>query len=102
MRHVNYTDLRQNLARYTDEVCDSSAPLVVTRQNARSVVMISQDEYESMTETLHLMKSPRNAVRLIQAMEDVKAGRVTERELIEIKDDDAEAATHTDAGERAC
>jgi antitoxin YefM len=101
MRHVNYTDLRQNLARYMDEVCDSNAPLVVTRQNARSVVMISQDEYESMTETLHLMKSPRNAVRLIQAMEDVKAGRVTERELIEIEDDGTEAATHTDAGERA-
>jgi antitoxin YefM len=64
-------------------------------------VMISQDEYESMTETLHLMKSPRNAARLIQAMEDVKAGCVTERELIQIEDDDTEAATHTDAVERA-
>jgi PHD/YefM family antitoxin component YafN of YafNO toxin-antitoxin module len=39
-----------------------------------------------MTETLHLMKSPRNAVRLIQAMEDFKAGRVTERGLIDIDD----------------
>jgi antitoxin YefM len=88
MRHVNYMDLRQNLTRYMDEVCGSNTPLVVTRQNARSVVMISQDEYDSMTETLHLMKSPRNAVWLIQAMEDVKAGRVTERELVEIKDGD--------------
>jgi antitoxin YefM len=89
MKHVNYTDLRQNLARYMDEVCDSNAPLVVTRQNARSVVMISQDEYESMTETLHLMKSPRNAVRLIQAMDDVKAGRVTERDSVEIQDNNS-------------
>lgn len=86
MRHVNYTDLRQNLARYMNEVCDSNAALIVTRQNARSVVMISQDEYDSMTETLHLMKSPRNAVQLIQAMEDVIAGRVTERDLIEIEE----------------
>lgn len=85
MKHVNDTDLWQNLARYMDEVCDSNAPLVVTRQNARSVVMIRQDEYDSMTETLHLMKSPRNVVRLIQAMADVKAGRVTERDLIEIE-----------------
>ena len=37
MRHVNYTDLRQNLARYMDEVCDSNAPLVVTgRMRVRS------------------------------------------------------------------
>ena len=101
MRHVNDADFRGNLAHYIDEVCDNNATLFVTRQNAKSVVMMSQDDYESMTETLHLMKSPRNAVRLIQAMEDVKAGRVTERELIEIEDDDTEAATRTDAGERA-
>jgi antitoxin YefM len=75
----------------------TATPLWSSRQDARSVVMVSQDEYESMTETLNLMKSPRNAVRLIQAMEDVKAGRVTERELMEIKDDDTEAATLMDA-----
>jgi antitoxin YefM len=101
MGHVNYTDLRQNLARYMDEVCDSNAPLVVTRQNARSVVMISQDEYDSMTETLHLMRSPRNALRLIQAMEDAKAGRLTERELIESEDDETDIAGHTDATKSA-
>jgi antitoxin YefM len=67
-----------------DEVYDSNAPLVVIRQTAQSVVMISQDEYESMTETLHLLKAPRNAVRLFQAMEDFKAGHVTERDLINI------------------
>src|SRR3954469_11100339 len=97
MRHVNYMDLRQNLTRYMDEVCGSNTPLVVTRQNARSVVMISQDEYDSMTETLHLMRSPRNALRLIQAMEDAKAGRLTERELIEIEEDATDIADHTDA-----
>ena len=99
MGHVNYTDLRQNLARYMDEVCDSNASLVVTRQNARSVVMISQDEYDSMTETLHLMRSPRNALRLLQAMEDAKAGRLTERELIEVEDDETGAAGQAGAGE---
>jgi hypothetical protein len=47
------------------------------------------------------MRSPRNALRLIQAMEDAKAGRLTERELIEVEDEDdeAEIATRTDAGE---
>ncbi|UEM20623.1 type II toxin-antitoxin system prevent-host-death family antitoxin [Skermanella mucosa] len=98
MGHVSYTELRQNLARYMDEVCDSNAPLVVTRQNARPVVMISQDEYESMAATLHLIKSPRNALRLIESMEDAEAGRVSERGLIEV-DDEAETDLRTGDGE---
>jgi antitoxin YefM len=78
MRHVTYSDLRQNLATVMDEVNDSHAPLLVTRQNARSVVMLSQDEYESMEETLHLMSSARNAVRLNEAIAEIDAGNVVE------------------------
>jgi antitoxin YefM len=100
MGHVNYTELRQNLARYMDEVCDSNVPIVVTRQNARSVVMISEDEFESMMETLHLVRSPRNARRLIQSMEDAAAGRVTERDLIEVEEDDATPSNRPDDGDR--
>jgi len=78
MRHVTYSDLRQNLATVMDEVNDSHAPLLVTRQNARPVVMLSQDEYESMEETLHLMSSVRNAVRLNEAIAEIDAGNVVE------------------------
>ncbi|MCP0199954.1 type II toxin-antitoxin system Phd/YefM family antitoxin [Salmonella enterica subsp. enterica serovar Mbandaka] len=39
MIRVSYAELRSNLAKYMDEVCDSRAPLLVTRRNARSVVM---------------------------------------------------------------
>ena len=42
MSHVSYTDLRKNLAKYMDEVSDSRAPLHITRQNARSVIMMSE------------------------------------------------------------
>ena len=58
MNHVSYTELRSNLAGFMDKVCDSRAPLLVTRQNARSVVMISEDEYEALMETVHLLRSP--------------------------------------------
>ena len=47
MAHVSYTELRNNLASYMDEVCDDRAPLFVTRQNARTVVLMAEDEYES-------------------------------------------------------
>jgi antitoxin YefM len=74
MAHVSYSQLRSNLARYMDEVCDSHALLVVTRQNARSVVLMSEDDYEGLMETVHLLKSPGNAARLLRSINDAGAG----------------------------
>jgi antitoxin YefM len=91
MGHVSYTELRAHLARYTDEVCDSRAPPLVTRQNARSVVLISGDEYESLMETLHLLRSLANAARLLRAIDEADAGNTVEHELAE-KDKPAGAA----------
>jgi antitoxin YefM len=83
MKHVSYTDLRSNLAKYMEQVSDTRAPLHITRQNARSVVMISEDEYESMMETLHLLRSPANAARLAQSIKAADAGKLTKRDLVE-------------------
>ena len=81
MGHVSYTELRSNLAKYMDEVCDNRDALHVTRQNARSVVMISEEDYEGMLETLHLLRSPANAARLLRSIKDADAGLLTEQEL---------------------
>lgn len=83
MSHVSYTELRTNLAKYMDEVCDSRAPLHITRQNARTVVMVSEEEYEGMVETLHLLRSPANAARLRRSLKAAEAGKLTERKMIE-------------------
>jgi antitoxin YefM len=52
MAQVSYSELRNKLASYMDEVCDSHAPLLVTRQNARSVVIMAEEDYDG------LMRSP--------------------------------------------
>lgn len=83
MASVSYTELRGNLAAYMDQVCDDRAALVVTRQNARSVVMISEEEYEGLIETVHLLKSPTNAARLLRSIKEADEGKLVERELIE-------------------
>jgi antitoxin YefM len=83
MTHVSYSELRNNLASYMDEVCDNRAPLFVTRQNARSVVLMSEDDYEGLMETVHLLKSPANAARLLRCIKDAGEGKLTEREIIE-------------------
>jgi len=83
MKHVSYTDLRANLAQYMEEVCDSRDALVVTRQNARSVVLMSEEEYEGMLETLHMLRSPANAARLLRSIEEADSGKLIEHSLID-------------------
>ena len=52
--HVTYSDFRERLAAYMDQVWDSRAPLHVTRQGGRAVVVISEEEFDGWMETLHL------------------------------------------------
>ena len=77
MAHVSYTHFRNNLVSYMDEVCDGRAPLVVTRQNARSVVLMSEEDYDGLMETVHLLNSPANAARLLRAIADADRDMLT-------------------------
>jgi antitoxin YefM len=83
MTHVSYTELRADLKNWMDTVCDSRSPLLVTRQNARSVVIVSEDEYEGLMETVHLLSSPANAASLRESIEQANSGELSELELIE-------------------
>jgi antitoxin YefM len=83
MATVLYTDFRQRLAKYMDEVWKSRAPLRVTRQNARPVVVLAEDEYEALVEMLHLLRSPANAERLRRSIKSAEAGQLTEHEVVE-------------------
>jgi len=87
MSHVSYTELRANLAKYMDAVCSNRAALHITRQNARTVVMMSEEEYEGMLETLHLLRSPANAARVLRSIESAEAGTLTEHEIVEARPD---------------
>jgi antitoxin YefM len=80
---ITYTALRENLAKVMDEVCDAGSYVVVTRQNARPVVMMSLAEFRSWEETIHLLRSPANATRLMESIADADAGKLEEHELIE-------------------
>ena len=83
MAHVSFDELHSNLARYLDEVCDSRAALHVTRPDARGVVLVSEDEYEAIIETLHLLKSPANAAKLAQGIAQADSRRMIEHDLPE-------------------
>lgn len=83
MDHVSYTELRQNLKRHMDGVCEGGAPLLVMRRHGEPVVMLSLAEYESLEETLHLLRDPANAQRLLHSIDESEAGKLAEHDLDE-------------------
>jgi antitoxin YefM len=83
MNAVTYSQARDNLAKTMDKVCDDHTPIIITRKNQRSVVMISLEDYQALEETAYLLRSPKNARRLIESIAELEFGGGVERELIE-------------------
>lgn len=74
MQTVTYSEARENLKAVLDQAVSSRAPVMITRQRGENVVVISADEWAGMEETLHLMASPANAKRLMEAVRGFEAG----------------------------
>jgi len=83
MDSISYSDARARLAKTMEKVCDDHTPIVITRKSARSVVMMSLEDYQALEETAYLLRSPRNARRLLESIAELEASAGTEKELIE-------------------
>ena len=83
MEITTYTAFRQHLKSFLDKVITEHSPLFVTRANGEDVVVISKSDYESMQETFYLLKSPRNAARLLDGIQEFERSGGKERHLIE-------------------
>lgn len=83
MRAITYTTARNNLASTMKQVCDDHDPIIVTRKNNEAVILMSLEDFESLTETAYLMQNPKNAKRLIDSIEELNTGKGKERELME-------------------
>ena len=83
MNTITYSSARSNLAQTMDKVCDDHAPVIITRKAAKPVVMMSLDDYEALEETAYLLRSPKNARRLLESIAQLEADKGTERELAE-------------------
>ena len=83
MDTVTYTKFREQLASYLDKVNQDHAPLLVTRQNGSPVVVMPLEDFKSYEATFYLLSSENNASRLNTAINELRAGKGTERALLE-------------------
>ena len=80
---VNYTYTRQHLTAVMDKVGQDHVPVLITRQKGDPVVMMSLADYNAMEETAYLLRSPRNAKRLLESIAQLEAGKGQEKELLD-------------------
>jgi antitoxin YefM len=77
--------LRENLASILDEVVDQQEVVIVRRKSARDVALIPASELAGLIETAHLLRSPRNARRLMTALRRAEKGKVSASTVQELK-----------------
>jgi antitoxin YefM len=83
MRIVSYTQARNGLKSVLDGVVDDADCTVITRRDAQDAVVMSMDHYNSLMETVHLLKSPANAAHLAESIAQYRAGKVTQRDILD-------------------
>ncbi|MDR4518155.1 MAG: type II toxin-antitoxin system prevent-host-death family antitoxin [Nitrosomonas sp.] len=83
MKAISYTAARSNLAKTMENICNDHEPVIITRKNERSVVMLSLEDYEALEETAYLLRSPKNMKRLIESISELEDGKGLPKELNE-------------------
>lgn len=83
MKTINYTEARNGLASLLDAVENDREEVIITRVGHEPVVVLSLDDYQSMRETLYLMRSPENARRVLDSITRLERGEGVVRELID-------------------
>lgn len=65
---TTYTQARAGLAKLMDRVTQDREVVIIQRRNQDDVALIAADELESILESAHLLRSPKNAERLLTAL----------------------------------
>ena len=83
MMAANYTEFRTGLKKFLDDVENNNETLIIKRGTGKGTVLLSLEEYNSIIETMHLLSSKSNADRLYESINQMKAGKIVRKKLIE-------------------
>jgi len=83
MRIINFSEARNKLKRVLDQVVKDADCTVITRRNAEDAVVMSLDQFNSLMETVHLLKTPANVAHLSKSIKQYHADKTKQHELID-------------------
>jgi antitoxin YefM len=72
---TTYSSLRENLATVWDKVIEDQEVVIVKRKGSEAVALVPAQELSSLLETAHLLRSPKNAQRLLTALRRARNGK---------------------------
>ena len=81
MDTITYSTARAKLADTMDRVCDHHEAIIIRRSGQQAVVMMSLDDFKALEETSYLLRSPKNARRLLDSIASLERGNGKERQL---------------------
>ncbi len=81
MKVINYSEARNTLKKVLDDVVKDVDYTVITRRDAEDAVVMSLDHFNSLMETVHLLKSPANAAHLAKSIKQYRSGKVEKHDL---------------------
>ncbi|WP_417499244.1 type II toxin-antitoxin system Phd/YefM family antitoxin [Methylophaga sp.] len=83
MKVVSFTEARNSLKAVLDRVINDADTTIITRRDSQDAVVMSLDYYNSLMETVHLLRSPANVEHLNKSIAQYREGKVTERKLLD-------------------
>ncbi|HEY8832481.1 MAG TPA: type II toxin-antitoxin system Phd/YefM family antitoxin [Gemmatimonadaceae bacterium] len=87
MGTTSYSKLRENLAEIWDKVENSQEPVIVERRGHQTMAILPAEELDGLRETAHLLRSPRNAARLLTALQRALRGQTKSIALEDLRDE---------------
>lgn len=81
MRVVNFSEARNSLKGILDQAVADADFTIITRRDAPDAVVMSLETFNSLMETVHLLKSPANAAHLAESIEQYRKGKTVARGL---------------------
>ena len=83
MQAISFSEVRKNFKKYLDEVYNNHDPLIITRKNNENLIVLSLDDYNSLTETQYLLYSENNRNHLISSLKKLRSDKGIQKDLIE-------------------
>lgn len=81
MQVVQYSQARNNLREIINKVCDNFEEYIISTKDDKRVVLISQEEYNSMKETMYLLSSKANRDRLNEAIDEIENSQFFKKDI---------------------